>query len=81
MVDIVHERCAACFRAVEDGREIGILQYSIDDGTMNIFHTFVEPERRGQGIASRMTAAAEEFAKKEGLKTIATCSYAAAKLK
>ncbi len=81
MVEIVQNRCAANFKAVEDGKEVGILEYSIDDGTMNIFRTFVDPDHRGRGIASKMTEAAEEFAKKEGLKTVATCSYAAAKLK
>ncbi|MBE6526292.1 MAG: N-acetyltransferase [Thermoplasmata archaeon] len=80
-MEIVHNRCGACFKAMDGEREVGILQYSIDNGTMNIFHTFVEPDMRGRGIASEMTARAEAFAKEEGLKTVATCSYAAAKLK
>ena len=81
MEEIVHNRCGACFKAIVDGKEVGVLQYTIDDGVMNMFHTFVEPEMRGKGIASRMTTAAEEFARREGLKTVATCSYVAAKLK
>ena len=80
MEEIIHNRCGTCFKAVVDGKEVGVLQYSIDDGVMNVFHTFVEPEMRGKGIATRMTAAAEEFARKEGLRTVASCSFAASKL-
>lgn len=79
---IEHRRCAAEFRALDDtGNQIGILQYSVDGGVMNIFRTFVEPEHRGKGVASRMTSAAEDFAKREGLKVVASCSYVASKMK
>ncbi|AGI47940.1 putative acetyltransferase [Thermoplasmatales archaeon BRNA1] len=79
-LEIRHDRCAARFTAEKDGAEVGELTYVIDDGTMNINHTFVNPDQRGQGIATKMTDAAEAFARAEGLKVIATCSYAAAKI-
>ena len=78
--EIVQNRCAAEFVATVDGTKVGILKYSVSDGTMNIFSTFVEPEFRGKGIASRLTDRAEEFAKKEGLKVVASCSFVAAQI-
>lgn len=79
--EIVHDADAYCFSAVIDGRQAGYLKYRMEDGTMVIFTTFVEPDMRGRGIASRMTDAAFAYAKEKGLKAAATCSYAAAQIK
>lgn len=47
---------------------------------MNIEHTVVDPEFRGQGIAEKMVDQAIRFAREQGLQLTATCSYAAKKL-
>lgn len=41
----------------------------------NLLHTIVPPEAQGQGIASKLVAAAVATAKKEKVKVVATCSY------
>ncbi len=60
-----------------DGKEVGYLTYSIDDGVLDIEHTVVDPAMRGQGIAKKMVDRADQFCKEEGLKIKASCSYAA----
>ena len=50
----------------------------LDEHTVEINHTFVDPSLRGQGIAGQMMEAAMAYFRKEGLKVTASCSYAKA---
>ncbi|MFA4820102.1 MAG: GNAT family N-acetyltransferase [Candidatus Aenigmatarchaeota archaeon] len=52
-----------------------ILDYTLKGKEMDIFHTFTDPELRGQGLADQLCQAAFEYAKKNGLKIIPTCPY------
>ena len=76
-VQYFHKRCSARISALYDNEEVGYLTYTIEDGTMDIEHTVVKPEMRGQGIARRMVEMADAFCKREGLEIKASCSYAA----
>lgn len=80
MEEIIHDTESCCFEASVDGTKAGYLKYRIEEGTMNIFTTFVEPAMRGRGIASRLTDAAFAYARDNGLKATVSCSYAAARL-
>ena len=79
--EIVHDPKVCRFTARLGEKEAGWLSYKLGAGTMTIDHTFVAEDCRGQGIARKLVDAAEAFAKHEGLKTAATCSYAAGVLK
>ncbi len=57
------------------GGKKAVLDYQIDGKKMDLFHTFTEPELRGQGLAERLTQAAFEYAKKNGLRIVPTCDY------
>ncbi|MCU0105731.1 N-acetyltransferase [Acholeplasma vituli] len=48
----------------------------IDDNTVEINRTFVDPSLRGQGIAHELLMYAYNAIKSQGLKAIPTCSYA-----
>lgn len=76
-IEIRHDRCASRISALDGEREVGYVTYSISEGTMDIEHTVVLPEMRGQGIAARLVDRALDFARDEGLKAVASCSYAA----
>ena len=52
-----------------------LLDYTLNGKKMDIFHTFTDPELRGQGLAEQLTQAAFEYARKNGLKIIPTCDY------
>ena len=62
------------FFTVINGKK-AVLDYTIDGKKMAIFHTFTDPELRGQGLAEKLTQAAFEYAKKNGLRVVPTCSY------
>lgn len=48
----------------------------LDNGDINIDHTYVNPSLRGRGVADLMMKAVAEYLRKEGIKAIASCSYA-----
>ena len=56
--------------------EVGECEYLIEDGVLNIIHTGVKENMRGQKIAKRLVTKVIEYAKNNNLKVIATCSYA-----
>ena len=56
----------------------GYVEYRIHDGGLDIVHTIVPDEIGGRGIAAELVAATYEYARSQGLKPIATCSYAIA---
>lgn len=48
----------------------------IDEHTVVVDHTYVDPSLRGQGIASQLMHEVYKHAKKLGYKVVATCPYA-----
>lgn len=52
------------------------LEYRIDEDKMNIYHTFVDPSKRGQGLAKILLDEAIKFAKEKNYLIIPTCDYA-----
>lgn len=53
----------------------------MEEGIVNIDHTYVAPELRGQGIASEMMHAVMKHLEKKHVKVVATCPYAVVWLK
>lgn len=49
---------------------------SVDDSTVDIDHTFVDPSLRGQNIADQLMRAVVEILRTEDKKAILTCPYA-----
>lgn len=55
--------------------------YYKNDGLIDIDHTYVDPNMRGQGIAGELMKAVSDYIRKKGVKATASCSYASAWLK
>lgn len=53
----------------------------VGNGTIDINYTYVNPISRGQGIAGQMMEAVVQRLRAEGLKAVASCSYANAWLR
>ncbi len=75
--DPVHEPAKSRFvLAMPDGRD-AVLEYARSGNTVDFNHTWVPPERRGAGLASRLVAAGIAWAEREGLEARASCPYVA----
>ena len=48
----------------------------LDDRTVDINHTYVDPALRGHGVAGEMMEAVTQCLRRDGLKAVASCSYA-----
>jgi len=48
----------------------------LENGEVNIDHTYVNPILRGQGVAGKMMEVVAAFLREQKLTTVATCSYA-----
>lgn len=55
---------------------IAYVEYSLENGSLDILHTIVPPPIEGRGIASALVKKAYEYAAEQGLKPKATCWYA-----
>ena len=71
--EIRHEDCA--FFIADGGRRVAELEYRLSGATAIIFHTWVDPSRRGGGDARRLVDAAAQWARSESHKLRADCSY------
>lgn len=74
-LDIQHVPAKDTFEVIIDGHR-AFVTYEIYDGALDVRKTLVPPELGGQGIAGKLVKAAYDYAKEQGLKCIATCSYA-----
>lgn len=73
MITLHHELQAHTILAMEDGIEVGNIEYELDNNDMTITHTraFVE----GKGIGRLLAIAAIEYARSNGMRIIPQCSY------
>lgn len=74
-MNIVHHPEKSRFETVVDG-VTAYVAYSADETCLDIRHTIVPEAIGGRGIASALVRAAYDYARAEGLKPVATCSYA-----
>lgn len=74
---IIHLKQDNRFVTVEDGIT-AYTEYELADGYLNILHTIVPREIGGRGIAADLVREAYSYARDNGLKPKATCTYAAA---
>ena len=74
-MEIKHNKDKGRFALEVDGYT-GYVDYQLVKGGLDIRHTIVPKEIGGRGIASALVKAAYDYARTEGLRPIATCSYA-----
>ena len=76
-MDIMHDKQRCRFSLEKDGL-LARVDYVTDGKILDIRHTFVPVELRGNGLASQLVKAAYDYAQEQRLKPVATCSYAVA---
>ena len=63
---------------LEDGKEIGKVEFKeLPDNTVDIYHTYVDPDYQGKKIASQLVEELFKKLKAENKKAIISCSYVA----
>ena len=68
----------ACRSIARDGDQVvGECEYQMTSDGWNIYHTGVDTDYEGKGIAKRLVYKVLETAEKQGITVSATCSYAA----
>lgn len=80
MSEIVHDKEQNRFYTVHDGYE-AFVEYTVENGSLNIIHTVVPKPLSGRGIAAELVSAAYKYADDSGFARKAECSYAIAWLK
>ena len=80
-IHVEHNPQQQCFSAEVDGYK-ALLEYrKVDEHSIDIHHTYVPNELRGQGVAGVLAQTALDYAKQQQLKVIPSCSYIAVYLK
>ena len=74
--DVTHDASSQNFTCAVDGQRC-VLDYVLLGTTMTITHTGVPAAVGGRGIASALTLAAMDTARREGWQVVPACSYAA----
>lgn len=75
-INIQHDAGQHRFQTMVDGHAC-ILEYQLAGGRMVITHTGVPAAVGGRGIAAGLMQAALDWARAEGLRVVAQCTYAA----
>lgn len=75
MMEILHNPEKHRFTLSQNG-EMAYVAYCIENNTFDIRHTIVPTSLEGQGIASALVKEAYDYARRQGYKLVATCSYA-----
>ena len=61
----------------EDGRTIAEVTFpEVEEGVVNVDHTYVSGELRGQGVAGKLMGELVKDLEETGRKAVLTCSYA-----
>ena len=58
-----------------DDRVVGLASYHVDDGTMTLPHTEVDPSMGGRGIGTALVAGVLDSARERGLHVLPYCSF------
>ncbi len=69
------------FFVEQSGKELGYLDYTLDDRSMTIEHTVVEDELKGTGAARMLVDEAYRFATERQYSIASNCEYGAHVLK
>ncbi|MET0977157.1 MAG: GNAT family N-acetyltransferase [Leifsonia sp.] len=77
--ELRHEPAQSRYTFWIDDDEVGLADYRLHDGTIDIVHTEIEPARRGDGLGAEMVEGVLDDIRRSGSgPVIATCPFVAA---
>lgn len=69
------ERKRGAFYVEEGGKQVGEMVVGISDTTLTVYHTEVNPEMEGKGLARQMLDAMVHYAREHKLQVMPLCEY------
>jgi predicted GNAT family acetyltransferase len=63
------------FEIYVDGERVGLLDYSVNRGTITMPHTEIDPSYGGQGLGGELVKGALDEARSRGLTVRPACSF------
>lgn len=72
------EGVSGAYEYVQQGERLAEITWQLRDGVMHVDHTYVSNTLRGQGVAKQLVDEAANYARQQGYKMNAICSYVVA---
>lgn len=78
-IDVRDNPAASRYELRVDGKRAGVIVYRLGgDGTIEMFHTEVDPRRQRAGLGGELVSYALDDARSRGLRVIPSCPFVAA---
>lgn len=74
-MQVEHEESGRRFVAQTDGGEAELSYETPREGVLDLVHTFVPADTRGEGVGEALVMRALDHARQNGLKIIPTCPF------
>lgn len=68
-------RRRGAFYVEEGGKQVGEMVIGLSETTLTVYHTEVDPEMEGRGLARKMLDAMVAYAREQGLQVMPLCEY------
>ena len=69
------ERGRGAFTIEEEGKQVGEMVVGVSDSAVTVYHTEVDPEMEGKGLAKVMLDEMVSFAREKKLLVVPLCTY------
>ncbi len=63
------------FYAEDNRKQVGEMVIGLSESALTVYHTEVDPEMEGKGLAKQMLDAMVAYARKEQLQVVPLCEY------
>ncbi|WAC13743.1 GNAT family N-acetyltransferase [Dyadobacter pollutisoli] len=68
-------RRRGAFYVENDGKQVGEMVIGISETALTVYHTEVDPEMEGKGLARQMLDAMVAYAREQHLQVVPLCEY------
>ena len=76
-VEVRHNEAQSRYELVDDGRLIGVADYSVRGDTIVFPHTEIDPRQRGRGFGAILVQGALDDVRPSGKRVVPACWYVA----
>ena len=77
LIEVKHNPTEKRFE-IEIEAHLAVLDYQLEGSTITFTHTGVPPVLEGRGLGSKLVRAGLDYARAQGLRVVALCSFVAA---